>query len=375
MSKINYKKITMGLLCASLLWMSGCGAEKEVQDLYGVELEAPEAKKDSTEQETLANYKTMQAETGEFSRKVQADASLYFPVTADLACEKENASIREILIRGGQQVKKGEVLISLDVDVSTVEIEEYSLRLQRCLEAMEKGKAERQEAILEAETAAEALWGREQELALLKIEKLQAEYDEFVYVSEYEAETYREQLALLEREQDAYTITAPFDGMIDYVERLKEGDRVEPGQVLGTMYAPDQYYLTADDLGEHLRYNADVVVSAGPKNDTKTYAGKVVTAYNVLLPDVPKGNPLIRLEETVDVSELQVAPRYESYIERLQNVLVVDKSVIRMDEDRSYVRILEQDMIQKRYILPGLRNAEEVWVLDGLSEAQKVIAE
>ena len=61
--------------------------------------------------------------------------------------------------------------------------------------------------------------------------------------------------------------------------------------------------------------------------------------------------------------------------ERLQNVLLIDKSLIRMDEDKSYVRILEDDMIQKRYILPGLRNSETVWVMDGLSEEQKVIAE
>ena len=375
MLKIKCRKLAAGLLCASLLWLSGCAAEKEVQDLYGVELEVPVQSEESAGQEAQVKYKTIQAENSEFERRALANVTVYFPLTAELTCEKEYASVREVLVKNEQQVKKGDVLISFDVEVSSVEMEKYSLKLQRSLEAMEEGKAERQEVILEAEAAAEALGGRELELALLKIEKLKTEYEEFVYVSEHEAAQYEEQLARLEKEKEGYYITAPFDGVIDSVERLKKGDRVETSQILVTMHAPDQYYLAAEDIAGNLRYNAEVTITAGPKDDTKTYTGKVVSAYNVLLPAVPKGNPLIRLDENVDVNELIVAPRYEADIERLQNVLLIDKSVIRMDEDKSYVRILENDMIQKRYILPGLRNAESVWVLDGLSEEQQVIAE
>lgn len=375
MSKIKWKKITMGLLAVSFLCLSGCSGEKEVQNLYGVELEAPEETQFG--QETASNYKTIQAENSEFSRKALADLSLFYPVTADLVCEKENAVIREIVIHGrhNEPVKKGDVLLTFDIEVSKAEIENYSLKLQRCMEAMEEGKAERQEVILEAETEAEALDGWELELALLKIEKLKTEYDEFVYVSEREAAEYREQLAYLESEKEGYELTAPFDGVIDFMEKLNPGDRVEKGQFLIKMYAPDQYYLKADDIAGNLRYNSKVTVLAGPKNDTKTYTGKVVSAYNILLPAVPKGDPLIRLDEPVDVKELEVALRYEADIERLQNVLLIDRNVIRMDENKSYVRILENDMIQKRYILPGLRNSEVVWVVDGLSKEQKVIAE
>lgn len=382
MSKINGKKITRsllaaGLLMVSLLCMSGCAADKEVQDLYGVELEALEQSDISSEQNVLANYKTKQAENGEYVRQALANVSIYYPVTADLVCEKENAFVREVCIKGKQEqmVKKGEVLISFEVETDPVEMEKCTLKLQRCLEAMEKGKAERQEAILEAETAAAALGGRELELALLKIEKLQTEYEEFVYMSEYEVAKYQEQLALLKSEKEGYDLIAPFDGIIDYMEIMKPGEKAEKGQILITMYDPEQYYLAAEDVAGNLRYNQNVTVTAGPADDKKTYTGKVVSAYNVLLPAVPKGDPLIRLEEDVEAGKLEIAAHYEADIERLQNVLLIDKSVIRMDEDKSYVRILEDDMIQKRYILPGLRNSETVWVLDGLSGDQKVIAE
>ena len=101
-------------------------------------------------------------------------------------------------------------------------------------------------------------------------------------------------------------------------------------------------------MAGNLRYNQKVTVTAGPADDKKTYTGKVVSEYNVLLPAVPKGDPLIRLEEDVEAGKLEIAAHYEADIERLQNVLLIDKNVIRMDEDKSYVRILENDMIQKR---------------------------
>ena len=159
------------------------------------------------------------------------------------------------------------------------------------------------------------------------------------------------------------------------MEIMKPGEKAEKDQLLITMYDPAQYYLAAEDVAGNLRYNQKVTVTAGPADDKKTYTGKVVSAYNVLLPAVPKGDPLIRLEEDVEAGKLEIAAHYEADIERLQNVLLIDKSLIRMDEDKSYVRILEDDMIQKCYILPGLRNSETVWVMDGLSEEQKVIAE
>lgn len=377
MSKINRKKIILGLLAAVLFCMSGCTAEKEGKDLYGVELEASQQKEVSSGMEAMVNYTTTQAENGEFARTSSASVMIHYPMTADLVCEKENANIREVHIKGRQmtEVKKGDPLITFDVEVDMVAMEKYTLKLQRCLEAMEKGKTERQDAIREAETAAESLGGRELELALLNIEKLKTEYEEFVYVSEAEAAEYKEQLAWMEREKEGYVLTAPFDGVIDYLEKLKQGDRVEKGQLLIQMHSEDAYYLEAEDIVGNLRYNAGVTITSGPKDDAKTYSGKVVSAYNVLLPAVPKGNALIRLDEDVDVSAFEVAPKYEADIERLQNVLLIDKNVIRTDEDKSYVRILDGDMVQKRYVLTGLRNAESVWVLDGISGDQKVIAE
>ena len=170
------------------------------------------------------------------------------------------------------------------------------------------------------------------------------------------------------------TLTAPFDGIIDYIEAYNVGDQIGEGQLLVKMHAGEEYCLAVEDIAGNFRYNMDVTVTAGPKNDTKTYHGKVVTAYNVLTPAVPEGKVLIRLEEETAEEELQMGLKCYADTEKLQNVLILDRKLIGLEEEKSYVSILEGDTIQKRYITEGLRNTKQVWIVDGISEEQKVIA-
>lgn len=319
------------------------------------------------------NYATVQAVKGDYVKTVSGDAVLYYTETADLSWEKDNACISEILVKKGQEVKEGDVLISFDINVSSADMQELSLKLQRTLEAFEAEKEERLAAIDEAESAAEGLSGQESEIARLKAEKLQVEYEEFVYQSEYEAAQYREKIAELEDEMQRNTLTAPFDGVIDYVQTCSAGDQVEAGQVLVSMHAADEFFLSVNDDAGNLRYNMDVVIEAGKANDTQTYSGKVVTAYNILPSSVQKGRVLIRMEEEAAAEELEIGVKYRCDTEKLENVHLVDRDVVDIEQGKSYVSILEDDMIQKRYIVPGLRNNEVIWVLDGLSEGQNVI--
>ena len=56
-------------------------------------------------------------------------------------------------------------------------------------------------------------------------------------------------------------------------------------------------------------------------------------------------------------------------------MLLVDWRAVDSENGKSYVYVLEDDMVQKRYVAPGLNNREKVWILDGLHEGQTVIAD
>lgn len=374
MSKSKYRMITIGFLFSSLLLLGGCQNAEDTQARYGVDLMVPEQTQEVSGQEEKINDKTVQPELGEYIKSVSVEAAVYYPKAADLFCEIENAFIKEILVKQRQEVKEGDALLTFDIKVSEADIQELSLKLERHLEDAEREKEERISEISHVQSEAEGLAGDELELALLKEKILQAEYDEFVYLSEYQAAQYEEQIESLQLEIENNTVTAPFDGVIDYVGPYNAGDQVREGQLLVKMHADEKYCLAVEDIAGNLRYNMDITVTAGPKNDTKTYHGKVVTAYNVLTSDIPEGKVLIRLEDAAAEEELQVGLTCHADVEKLQDVLVLDRKLIGLEEEKSYVSVLDGETIQKRYIVEGLRNTKHVWVVDGLSEGQKVIA-
>lgn len=363
MSKIKAQAAVS--LLGFLLFLGGCKDSKQEQELYSDDLAAPEQ----------ANYVTVQTAKGEYEKSASGDASLYYPVETELFWEEENARFREVMVTRGQEVQKGDVLMTFDIEVSNADREELSLKLTRLTEDTATGKAQRLSAIDDAKTAAEGLSGHELQIALLKVEKLQAEYEEFAYKSEQQAAEYRERIAELESKIENNMLAAPFDGVIDYVISFNIGDLVETDQALIEMHATDQYYLSVKDTAGNLSYNTQVTIEAVKNKAGISYEGRVVTAYNVLSTSVPEGRVLIKLYEDVPAEELDGNLEYQCNIEELQNVLLIDRKAVNNEEKKSYVYILEDDMIQKRYIVSGLSNKDTVWVVDGLSEGQNVIVD
>ena len=141
------------------------------------------------------------------------------------------------------------------------------------------------------------------------------------------------------------------------------------------MHSTESFYLVADDASGRLRYNAEVTVEAGKRNDRKTYEGRVVAAPSILPSSVPQGMALVELYGDIPVEALEGNLQYQFNVEELQDVLLVDWRAVDSENGKSYVYVLEDDMVQKRYVAPGLNNREKVWILDGLHEGQTVIAD
>ena len=81
------------------------------------------------------------------------------------------------------------------------------------------------------------------------------------------------------------------------------------------------------------------------------------------------------LVRSLPVEALEGNLQYQFNVEELQDVLLVDWRAVDSENGKSYVYVLEDDMVQKRYVAPGLNNREKVWILDGLHEGQTVIAD
>ncbi|MCI8799303.1 efflux RND transporter periplasmic adaptor subunit [Acetatifactor muris] len=363
MSKIRIMA-AVSLLAAVIL--AGCGDSGQEQTWYSEELPAPEQ----------ANYEIIQVQEGEYLRTTGGSLHVYYPITAELCWEEDSiARFREILVKKGEEVREGDAIATFDIEVSRADREEMTLSLARETEALRLGREDRLSAIEEAREDAEGLRDHELRIAQLKIEKMETEYEQFVYQSEREIARLQKSLEELEEKAGNDTLFAPFDGVIDSVTFYNPGDLMTADNILVTMHATDRFYLAADNGADALRYNMDVVVEAGKKNERKTYVGKVVAVPAVLPASVPGTVALIELYEEISQEDLKTSLQYQYNSEELQGVLLLDRSAVDSEEGKSYVYVLEEDMVQKRYIVPGLTNMKEIWILDGLTEGQTVIAD
>ena len=66
-------------------------------------------------------------------------------------------------------------------------------------------------------------------------------------------------------------------------------------------------------------------------------------------------------------------PMYYSEEESVKQVVMVDRSAVHKDDNGSYVYILNDGILQKRYVLCGLSNVDHVWIIDGLTEGQTLV--
>jgi hypothetical protein len=59
--------------------------------------------------------------------------------------------------------------------------------------------------------------------------------------------------------------------------------------------------------------------------------------------------------------------------QELKDVLLVSKEAVRKEDGKTYVYILEDGVVHKRFVTVGLSGKTHAWILDGLREGQAVI--
>lgn len=368
---------------AASLFLTGCSQKAQEDTLISEDLIAP----------TEANYEIDVVEYEDFVRTSSDTVSIAYPQEVDLYWEKENSYLKELLVETGQEVKEGEVLAVFETDVDLVRLEELQLKIERLKTSSEIEKAQRLLAIQElkddyAEAKEKRDLRREQgyakentaeldsyttEIEKLTLERMHAEYDQFMYQTEYEISRMQKEIEKIRKEMEDNKLVAPFDGVIQLVASVEAGERIETDKLLISMGATKKMVLAAQDASGYFRYNMDVTVECGKEKDRQIYKGKVVAASNILPAEYKQRLALIQLTEEADLKELQRKARYTIEVQSLKNALLIDRKSLNDENDETFVYILNNDMVQKRYVTVGAANSEKIWILDGLSEGQTVI--
>jgi len=366
MSKNNTLRIlpkVMAVFLAAVLGLAGCGKSPMTPVLQQDELMTSEE----------ANYNTVQVRIGDYEKEATGNAAVIYLLHKNLYWEHSNATFTEYLVKDGQQVKEGDVLMRFHSDENRLQLETLRIQLQRARESFEEQNTERFEKLHAAKVKSEDLKDYDLKIAEINIEKMQASYEQFLYESNRNMRQLEEQIAELEAEAEVDVLVAPFDGVVEDIVRLNEGDQVNKGQWMARLYSTDRMLIKANDTSGKLRYNMDVIIEAGRKDDIKSFSGKVIVAPHIMPSSVYQDLTLIELDGNITQEQLNGNIKFRCISEDIQEILLVERNAIQREDGEEFVYILDGDMIQKRYVETTLNTPEGVWILDGLEEGQTLI--
>ena len=348
-------------LFAILLTFAACSAEQTARP-------APEL---LTNAQSL--YTTVEVEFGEFSAPVSGTASLIYPVQKDLMWNGKNASIQQILVKRGEVVTKGQTLIRMQISYSSADLAQWKLQLQRAEEDLSGEIEKREAAITEARDRLAGLEGYEKALAELSVKKLELALEEHRLEAQIKIVQLRDKINAQVNTINDDILTAPFDGIVDYVANMSEGDPVNTGTILLRMHSPGTVLFRAEGISEKLFYNMPVTVDVGRGNNQRSFAGVVVSAPNILPSSINSDTAYIQLANDISVEEISGSVSYHCSGMELRNVLVLDAKAVHREDGKTYVNILSDGRVEKRFVVIQSNGSDYVWVLDGLQEGQKII--
>lgn len=295
-------------------------------------------------------YNTVKVTVGTVAKELRGSASYESTRTEYAQFSEQGGRVQELKVKSGDQVKKGDLLVQLEVEGLDLKLKEQELALERAKLAVKKAWSD---PAKDPDT--------------LRIAQLQTELEELKY----------------ERLKKTFTskqLTARMDGQVIYAADLKPGDTVGAYQTLVTIADPAKLRLSmrvdnSTDIGEasvgmaaNIKTDKGELIasvvqtpSSAPPTTDKALAEKNSKTLYIELPSLPEG---ARIGGSVQVT----IPT-----QKKDNVLKIPRSGLRNYMGRTFVQVLEGKSLREVDVEAGLQAPTEIEIVKGLKEGQDIV--
>lgn len=264
-----------------------------------------------------------------------------------------NGQIKEILVKEGDYVKKGQLLARLNTSVTETTIIEVQTQLDLAKTLFEKQKQ---------------LWDKK---IGSEVQYLQAENN---------VEALESKLQTLNAQRDMAYVKSPINGVVDIIS-LEEGELAMPGMQMMQVVGLSKLRVAAEVSEKYLPVinKGDMVKLSFPsfpqmEMDVPVYRiGNIVNISNRTFP----------VELRINNIDNKLKPNIIALITFLDfsddNALAVPSIIIKEDIKGQYIYIAKEEegkaFARKIYITTGLSYGDETMVISGLNQGDKVIIE
>lgn len=297
------------------------------------------------------NIKSMHPDT--FTHMIQVNGSVESDLQATISPET-NGQIETIHVEEGQRVNKGELLVSLNTEVTRKSIQEVKTSLELARTTYKKQKK---------------LW--EQDIGS-EMQYLEAKNR--VKSLESQLETMKAQLNMAK-------IKAPFSGIVDNI-LVKKGDLGMPGKQLLKMVNLQKLKVNASVSESYLSkiQKGDTVQLEFPAYPNIKMEVPIFRTGNIIHPD----NRTFKIQLKINNIKQKLKPNIISVLHindyTNKKAFIVPSIAIKKDMKGNFLFVVDKDdekglIAKKRYVKTGKTHKDQTEILSGLSQGEQVIVD
>ena len=310
-------------------------------------------------------YRTDVVRLGTFTKESTFSATEYYPCSWEVACPESGKVFAEYAVSQGDQVKAGDVLVRLSAQQDGITLTKLERELARLQEEFASSVAEKQEKIGQMEAAAnETADALEKEQLQIRVAIMQTVLEEFCYLQQLAIDKKQQEVNACKNAQGVLELTAPADAMVTVLAQKAPEDPVSAGEVLVTLVDTSVRLLQVTDPVAELRVNMPVTITVGRGNNQKEITGRVVAGEDAIGQQYRKGYAYVRIDPGFEDTGLRDA-RVAANTVTLDNVLLVNRRALELENGKTYVTKLVDGVQQRRVILLGMTGVADAWIIAG----------
>ncbi len=372
------KLISLTVLTALVLTACGGGNGSGDGEVLLYEEEVSGGAVDAAE-----SYETVTVRREDYQEMYNDTGELDYTDNDAVYIDEEDAVLDSIKVKRNQRIQKGDVLAVFHLETSKTKLEKQRLVNEQARAEFESGLGSLRNSLSQAEQEYDRLSNEaEKKMKNLEIKKMQKEIEAYKKGEKELVDQEREYAALV-RMQSGTKLVAKRGGVVTDVSRDLVGQDVDSSQKIVELRNNDKWLIKVTDPESKLRYNMNVSVRLGKtaKKYDHEITGRVVTSSDLTGASDEldsAGNRIVYIDVSEEDKKKYDFDKYNIYIYavtfEVKDALMVDIRAVDQETveftNNSFVWVLDDGYLHKRFIVSNYRNEKDCLVSQGLSEGQ-----